>query len=129
MVVFAKTFFCLTFLIFLVESISMFNWFYRMLSYWFKHGVILTKDNNKLDVFLHALGEASAISFFVSTNVSFAGFCWWGAYDESGFAWFFCFLVFLIPFDFFSIFCYKGCSEIFKMEQAQKERDSESVER
>ena len=119
----------LSIFIILIEMFFIFCWLYRIFSDWFQHGVVVTKDKNKRDVFFHALGEAACISFFISSNVSCAGFFWWGAHDESGLAWLLMFLVLIIPFVFFSIFCYKGCYGLFKMEQAQKERDSESIER
>ncbi len=100
-----------------------------MISYWCYHGVILTRDNNKRDVFFHALGEASVFTFIVTTPVLYLGYCMWGSHDETGLAWLLMFLVLFIPFIFFFIFFYIGCSEIFKMEQAQKDQDSESIER
>ena len=129
MITLAKVFACLSFLIIFIEWISVCYWFYRMISYWFRYGVILTKDNDKRDVFLHALGIASSFSLFISINVSCAGAVWWGAYDETGLAWFLFFLVFLVPLVCFFTFFYKGCYDLYKMEQAQKDRDSESIER
>ena len=112
---------CLSGVILLVEFLSLCYFIYFI--------IFIKKDRNKRDVFFHALGEASFISCFLSSLISCVGFFWWGATDETGLAWLLMFLVLFIPFILFSIFFYIGRSEIFKMEQAQKDQDSESIER
>lgn len=112
---------CLSVFVLLIELIS--------LTYSIYHSSFIKKDRNKFDIFFNALGDASLFTLIATTPILYLGYCMWGSHDESGLAWLLMFLVLFIPFILFSIFFYIGRSEIFKMEQAQKDQDSESIER
>lgn len=112
---------CLSAVILLIEIVSLVYFMYFI--------IFIKKDRNKRDVLFNALGQSSFFSIFLSSIIATPGWFWWGSTDKTGLAWLLCFLVYSIPFIFLSILFYIGRLEIFKMEQAQKDRDSESIER